>query len=143
MTFEVVDENILRYEFNIPEIDNKYINTVKFAFSSDIDEEIYGMGIQNTVWNFKGHSVPMLSAEGGVGRGLEPISTLKGIDAGTSTTSYGPALSYITNKQRAFVCESTNLGLVNFTASETQVLYWNARKFTGSIICGEDFLQLT
>ena len=122
MTFEVVDENILRYEFNIPEIDNKYINTVKFAFSSDIDEEIYGMGIQNTVWNFKGHSVPLLSAEGGVGRGLEPISTLKGIDAGTSTTSYGPALSYITNKQRAFVCESTNLGLVNFIASETQVL---------------------
>ena len=85
----------------------------------------------------------MLSAEGGVGRGLEPISTLKGIDAGTSTTSYGPALSFITNKQRAFVCESTNLGLVNFTASETQVLYWNARKFTGSIIYGEDFLQLT
>ena len=45
MAFEVVDENILRYVFNIPEIDNKYINTVKFAFSSDIDEEIYGMGI--------------------------------------------------------------------------------------------------
>ena len=117
LAFEVIDKSILRFSFSIPAIDNKYINTVRFAFNSDEDEEIYGMGIQNSVWNFKGHSVPLLSAEGGVGRGLEPISSSKGIDAGTSTTSYGPALSFITNKQRAFVCESTNLGLANFSTN--------------------------
>jgi len=50
-----------------------------------------------------------------VGRGLEPISTLKGIDAGSNVTSYAPALSFITNKNRAFVCEQTNLGVVDFT----------------------------
>jgi hypothetical protein len=77
------------------------------------------MGIQNSVWNFKGHTVPLLSAEGGVGRGLHPVSQLKGIEAGSNTSSYGPALSFITNNNRAFVCESTNLGLVNFTAEQT------------------------
>jgi hypothetical protein len=63
------------------------------------------MGIQHTIWNFKGTSVPLISIEGGVGRGLEPISTIKGIDAGSNVTSYAPAMSFITNKNRAFVCE--------------------------------------
>ena len=74
LTFEAEDEKIVRYKFSIPEIDNKYINTLRLNFLSDLDEEVYGMGIQNSVWNFKGHSVPLLSAEGGVGRGLHPIS---------------------------------------------------------------------
>ena len=53
-----------------------------------------------------------------------------------------PALSYITNKQRAFVCESTNLGSVDFKLTKTEIVYWNARKLTGSIIYGKDFMQL-
>ena len=109
---------------------------------SDSDEEIYGMGLQNSVWNFKGHSVPLLSAEGGVGRGLQPISELKGIEAGSKTASYGPALSFITNKNRAFVCESSNLGIANFTSDDIKVVYWNARLLEGSIIYGESFLSL-
>lgn len=40
------------------------------SYASDTDEEIYGMGLQYTVWDFKGRSVPLISAEGGVGRGL-------------------------------------------------------------------------
>lgn len=86
------------------------------------------MGLQNSIWNFKGHLVPLVSSEGGVGRGLEPISSIKGIEAGSRTTSYGPALSFLTNKNRAFVCDQTNLGSVNFTSDLTKVIYWNARQ---------------
>jgi hypothetical protein len=103
--FDFVNSNILKYNFSVPDIDNQYTNFLQLNFESDFDEEIYGMGLQNSIWNFKGHSVPLVSSEGGVGRGLEPISSIKGIEAGSKTTSYGPALSYITNKNRAFVCE--------------------------------------
>lgn len=84
----------------------------------------------------------LVSTEAGVGRGLQPISDFRGIDAGSNTSSYGPALSYITNKNRAFVCESTNLGLANFGVDETSVIFWNARQLKGSIIYGGNFLSL-
>jgi len=32
------------------------------------------MGLQYTVWNFKGLRVPVISSEGGVGRGLQPLT---------------------------------------------------------------------
>ena len=45
-------------------------NYMALNFDSPIDEEIYGMGLEYTVWDFKGHSVPLISEEAGVGRGL-------------------------------------------------------------------------
>ena len=47
---------------------------IQVNFESNQDEEIYGMGLQYTVWNFKGLKVPVISSEGGVGRGLEPLT---------------------------------------------------------------------
>jgi len=32
LVFEAIDQNILRYQFSIPEIDNKYINTLRLNF---------------------------------------------------------------------------------------------------------------
>ena len=72
------------------------------TYGSHIDEEIYGMGLQYSEWDFKGKSVPLISEEAGVGRGLEPITAamneLMGGQGGNTTTSYAPAAQYITNK---------------------------------------------
>ena len=65
------------------------------TYGSHIDEEIYGMGLQYSEWDFKGKSVPLISEEAGVGRGLEPITSLMnefmGGQGGNTTTSYAPA----------------------------------------------------
>jgi len=58
------------------------------------------MGLQPTVWNFKNHSVPLIVSEGGVGRGLQPLTrelNATGGGGGNTMTSYGPAVSYVTN----------------------------------------------
>lgn len=50
---------------------------VKFLalnYESASNEEFYGMGLQYTLWNFKGEKVHVITSEGGVGRGLEPIT---------------------------------------------------------------------
>lgn len=44
-------------------------NFMAVSYASAIDEEIYGLGLQYTEWNFKGKSVPIISSEQGVGRG--------------------------------------------------------------------------
>jgi len=45
LDFYVVDSNILRYNFSIPEASSDYTNFLKLSFNSPVDEEIYGMGM--------------------------------------------------------------------------------------------------
>lgn len=49
-------------------------NYMSMTYHSDHDEEIYGMGLQYSEWNFKGKQVPLISTEAGVGRGLQPLT---------------------------------------------------------------------
>jgi hypothetical protein len=49
---------------------DKIGNWLSINYKSDMDEEIYGLGLQFTEWNFKNLSVPLIVAEAGVGRGL-------------------------------------------------------------------------
>lgn len=54
--------------------------------------------------------MPLIVSEGGVGRGAQPITNEMNMDkgqGGNTMTSYGPAVSYITNKQRAFLFDNT------------------------------------
>jgi len=117
------------------------------SYASDTDEEIYGMGLQYTVWDFKGRSVPLISAEGGVGRGLQPISRIINADgkggAGTDVTSYAPSATYITNKHRAFVFNPNEIGIADFTQPDAaQMLYWHASTITGRLIYAPEPMQL-
>ena len=49
---------------------------IAFNMVADKEEEVYGFGLQYTVWNHKGLKVPIISSEGGVGRGLQPLTAL-------------------------------------------------------------------
>lgn len=49
---------------------------ILIRFNSPSEEKIYGLGEQFTVLNLKGHRVPVLTREQGVGRGLEPLSSM-------------------------------------------------------------------
>ncbi len=86
------------YKIDVPDAFNDYTNFLALKFKSTIDEEIYGMGLQYSLWNFKGKQLHLVSAEGGVGRGLQPVTEHKGIDAGSETITYAPATTFITNK---------------------------------------------
>jgi alpha-glucosidase (family GH31 glycosyl hydrolase) len=74
-------------------------NYLALNYQSDPDEEIFGMGLQYSVWNLKGRQVPLISTEAGVGRGLEPITRVVDVTApgsgGTDTTSYAPTPTFI------------------------------------------------
>ena len=67
--------NTFKIQYNIDSTLNfSQSNFLQINFASSAQEEIYGMGLQYTVWNFKGLKVPVISSEGGVGRGLEPLT---------------------------------------------------------------------
>ena len=51
---------------------NPAVNLSELVYASDPSERIFGFGEQFTILNMKGQQVPILSQEGGVGRGLQP-----------------------------------------------------------------------
>jgi sulfoquinovosidase len=102
------------------------------------------MGLQPTEWNFKGKQVPLIVDEGGVGRGLQPLTremNLGGGGGGTTMTSYGPAVSYVTNNGRAFMFENNQIGIANFNSNSTEILYWHAKAIEGFVFSGDNFLE--
>ena len=101
-------------------------------YESKSDEEIYGLGLQYTEWNFKGKHVPIICSEGGVGRSLETITFFANIfftrGGGTSMTTYAPSYSYVTNKNRSITFNSTALGFYDFKQSNNvRAAFWHEK----------------
>jgi sulfoquinovosidase len=87
----------------------------------------------------------MIISEGGVGRGLQPITAEMNVQGGggNTMTSYGSPASYITNKQRAFVYSNTDIGIASFDKELTEILYWNTNLIEGHLFTGNSFMELT
>lgn len=86
--------------------------------------------------------MPLVSAEGGVGRGLQPITEIKGHDGGNPWTSYAAAATFLTTKKRAFVCENTEYGRASFVGDKVNLRFWHAKGFKGVLISGDHPLDL-
>lgn len=133
----------LKITSSIEDPDQKF-GYMSVKYGSSKDEEIYGLGLQYTEWNFKGMEVHMISAEGGVGRGLQPITAyetyiMDGRIAGTSTTSYTASYTHLTNQNRAFLFNTTTLGYVDFTQkSESKIVFWHEKSVDLHLIYGKN-----
>ena len=141
--FTVVDASAIQFKARV---EMNPGNWFSLNVKSDADEEFYGMGLQYTVWNFKNESVQLIVSEGGVGRGLQPITremNSGGGGGGNTMTSYGPTASWISNRNRAYSFDNVNIGIVNFDTTNTEVLYWHASEMNGNIFIGYDFMELT
>ena len=140
---DVASANKIGFNITVPDALSDFNNFMELKFASTKDEEIYGMGLQFTVWDFKGWRVPLLTNEGGVGRGLSPITEMKGIDGGSEVTSYAAAASFITNKGKGVIFRNNHLGMADFTSADaSRVLYWHATSVEGFLISGESELEL-
>jgi alpha-glucosidase len=90
--------------------------------SIDKNEMYFGFGEQSVMDN-SGRCVPILTSEGGVGRGLEPISWLinafrKGI-GGSPQTTYTAVPHYMTSNMRSLFLENTELTIFNFMKTKS------------------------
>jgi sulfoquinovosidase len=99
------------------EIENRQINELIFQFTSTNNEQIFGLGEQFSHVNFKGHKVPMLVEENGIGRGdkrVTGIARLVGA-AGHEMATYAPIPFFLTTANRAFLLNNTEYSEFDFT----------------------------
>jgi alpha-glucosidase len=71
------------------------------------------------VLNLKGHRVPVLTREQGIGRGLEPLSTLVNKSdphaSGDTWTTYTSVPYITTSENRGLLIETTHVSVFDFT----------------------------
>ena len=72
--------------------DNAAVNYSELAYASVAGERFHGFGEQFSLLDLKGQAVPVLSQEGGVGRGHQPISGA--VNLGSPGSAGGPLTTY-------------------------------------------------
>lgn len=95
------------------------------------DEAIYGLGAQYAHVRLNGLALPVWSEEQGIGRGLEPLSSLAELvspgSSGDAFSTYAPSASFVTTGGRAFSLSTTEYVTFDFSApGEVVVSLWAA-----------------
>lgn len=133
---------------------SSHINTLIVYFSTS--DAIHGLGEQFSVLDLRGHRVPVLTREQGVGRGLQPVSDL--INAadphasGDLWTTY-TCVPYIAmrNGTCGVLLETSNVSVWDFTkcrkandgaSSLACVEVLGARNVSGRVILADGWFQL-
>lgn len=93
------------------------------TYRCEKDENFYGFGESFSFFNLKGRNVPILVSEQGVGRGEQPITDTLNSDVaegvgGSWHTTYAPKPIYITNFNRTFMLNNSEVSFFNLTHSD-------------------------
>jgi alpha-glucosidase (family GH31 glycosyl hydrolase) len=120
--------------------DKEEINLLELRYASNENERIYGLGMQmpHNSTNLKGHEIPVIAQEGGVGRGHAIIGSLINIaspgSGGHQWSSYFPMAHYFTSENRSLFLEDTYVSIFNFkNKNQIKVKLYNGQ-MTGRIL---------
>ncbi|MCS6984667.1 MAG: alpha-glucosidase [Leptospiraceae bacterium] len=129
-------------ELSVP---NSAVNRLELAILSHEKEKFLGMGEQFTHLNLKGHRVPVLTEEQGVGRGAEPITTGANLIAkagGNAYTTYAPIPFVMSNRGRAFHLLNSEYAVFDFRPSSRLVISVWSNQVSMRIYQGNSYLEL-
>eukprot|EP01041_Mallomonas_annulata_P000579 gene579-1117_t len=122
------------------------INRIFLNYWCDPSESFHGFGLQYTYWNLKGRRVPIVVAEQGIGRGLQPITSALNYLAdgagGDWSTTYAPKPLYVTNQNRAMLFENSETIFFDLRDDDAVVVEIWGTSLSGYIFAGSSMLDL-
>jgi len=124
------------------------IDKLTLRVTSRGSERIFGMGEQfaHDRLDLKGRAITVLSQEGGIGRGHQPISSAVDVlspgSGGSEQSTYYAAPHYLTSDLRSLFLENTELSVFDFTKPDVTTIAVHAPEMTGRILYGSSPLEL-
>lgn len=142
ISFVEVAPNQIRFSL---EISDPEYNRVYLTYASNADEHFFGFGEQFTYFDLKGRRLPIFVSEQGVGRGLQPLTSLLdqfGNAGGTWYTSYAVAPHYITSQLRSLFLENYEYAIFDMRRDDLVQIQLYSNRMSGRILSGESPAQL-
>lgn len=136
LTWDAATRAVLLETSTLPGTFGPGFDRITLRLASSGDERILGGGAQFTHVDLKGHRVPMLSEEQGVGRGDRPVTFWARMfkAQGTEYTSYAPIPFLLTTAGRALFLDQHDMAHLDLTrpdriaievdASSVQLMAW-------------------
>ena len=145
-TLRPVSENQLQFQADVEGPGAKGLNRLYLRCASFRDERVYGFGQQLTFFDNKGHLVPILVQEHGVGRGLPVITQLVNVThsraGGNPFMTEAPAPHYITTKLRSVFLENYEYSEFDLRRPDRIEIKLFSNTLTGRILHGRTPLEL-
>lgn len=116
------------------------LTAVRLAYSCGRHEAFYGFGHQYTYMNQATHYLPIFTQEQGVGRGLQPVTsvldTLSHGGGGNAVTTYTSMPVYVTSANNSVMLTSTEYAVADLTWSQYRGIFaWEVQATTARGAC--------
>jgi alpha-glucosidase len=119
---------------------------ISLVGASDAEESFHGFGEQFSSLDMKGHRVPIVVSEQGVGRGRQPITALANLLAddigGDAYSSYAPIPQFITSRNRALYLTGHSYSVFDLRRPDRFEVRIQDRTLWARLIVGADPLAL-
>ena len=119
------------------------VNQAQLSYLTSSEEHFYGFGEQFSYIDCKGHLVPIVCEEGGIGRGDPGPKTLKilGVN-GDRFSSYASVPHFLTNKGRSLYLSNTEPSVFDLRDANLIKIRIESSRMQGQLLCGETPLEL-
>lgn len=121
------------------------INRAFLTYKTAQDERFFGFGTQYSYLDMKGKRVPVLVQEQGIGRGLQPLTFLMNLFAGSggdAFSTYAPVPFYFTNHCRSMFLKNSEYSVFDLTNPTKVTVSLFSRRMRGRILGGSSPLEI-
>jgi alpha-glucosidase len=145
LRLQATDDGQLRFTTSASRPGAAAPNRTTLRLESSRDEQFHGFGMQASLGDFKGHRVPVVASEQGIGRGRQPLTAianaLLGV-GGDATMGYATLPQYVTSRNRSTFLENVEVSEFDLRSPDSVAISVQSGSMRGRFLHGHSPKEL-